>query len=156
IRPPGGHLDRCDGRRRRDGRRPRRPRVRREAPERSPRRERRGMSMAIAKHTRAHRSAGARAPGRLGRILRPARTAITAGLLILVCGLLVVAVGVPIATGSNTYSVLTRSMEPGLPPGTLLVVRPAAAGDLHVGDVVTYQLSSGKPDVVTHRIVRVE
>ncbi|KQR53466.1 hypothetical protein ASF88_00825 [Leifsonia sp. Leaf336] len=77
-------------------------------------------------------------------------------MLIIVCGLLVVTVGVPIATGSDTYTVLTRSMEPGLPPGTLLVVRPTAAADLHIGDVVTYQLQSGKPDVVTHRIVRVE
>lgn len=102
------------------------------------------------------RSTGTRRPGRVARIARTIGTAITAGLLILVCGLLVVTVVVPIATGSNTYTVLTRSMEPGLPPGTLLVVRPAGTGGLHVGDVVTYQLESGKPDVVTHRIVRVE
>ncbi|WP_295124565.1 signal peptidase I [uncultured Leifsonia sp.] len=102
------------------------------------------------------RSTGTRPPGRVARIARAVGTVVTAALLILVCGLLVVTVVVPIATGSNTYTVLTRSMEPGLPPGTLLVVRPAGAGGLHVGDVVTYQLRSGEPDVVTHRIVRVE
>jgi signal peptidase len=102
------------------------------------------------------RSIGRRRAGSVRRAVRAVGTVIAAGLLIVVCGLLVATVGVPIATGSDTYTVLTRSMEPGLPPGTLLVVRPVAADSLHVGDVVTYQLRSGKPDVVTHRIVRVE
>ncbi len=112
--------------------------------------------MAIASTMQGRRPAGSQSPGRVARIARAAGTAIAAGLLILVCGLLVVTVGVPIATASDTYTVLTRSMEPGLPPGTLLVVRPVAEDSLHVGDVVTYQLHSGKPEVVTHRIVRVE
>ncbi|MGP5607624.1 signal peptidase I [Arthrobacter rhombi] len=60
---------------------------------------------------------------------------------------------VPMATGSQTYSVLTNSMRPHLPPGTLLISRPAAFGDLSVGDVITYQLESGQADVITHRIV---
>lgn len=112
--------------------------------------------MHIPKTAHRHRATAPRAPGRLARITRTVGTAIAAGLLVLVCGLLVVSVGVPIATGSDTYTVLTRSMEPGLPPGTLLVVRPVAASSLHVGDVVTYQLHAGKPEIVTHRIVRVE
>jgi signal peptidase len=112
--------------------------------------------MSTVSLARGRRSTGTRRPGRVARIARTIGTVITAGLLILVCGLLVVTVVVPIATGSNTYTVLTRSMEPGLPPGTLLVVRPVPAGGLHIGDVVTYQLESGKPDVVTHRIVRVD
>jgi len=112
--------------------------------------------MAVAKIAHRRRAEGSPATVRVRQIVRAVGTAIAAGLLIVVCGLLVVAVGVPIATGSDTYAVLTRSMEPGLPPGTLLVVRPTPAADLHVGDVVTYQLNSGKPDVVTHRIVRVE
>lgn len=60
---------------------------------------------------------------------------------------------VPMATGSQTYSVLTNSMRPHLPPGTLLVSRPVAFQDLRVGDVITYQLESGQADVITHRIV---
>lgn len=43
-----------------------------------------------------------------------------------------------------------------MPPGTLLVVRPVAAGGLHAGDVVTYQLRPGRPEVVTQRIVRID
>lgn len=80
------------------------------------------------------------------------------GTVLLSCAALValVAVVVPAVGGATTYTVLTRSMEPGLPPGTLLVVRPAPADDLRVGDVITFQLESGKPTVVTHRITEVE
>jgi signal peptidase len=46
-------------------------------------------------------------------------------------------------------------MEPTLPPGTLLVVRPIDPAQIRVGDVVTYQLNSGKPAVVTHRITAI-
>lgn len=59
---------------------------------------------------------------------------------------------VPFATGSQTYAVLTSSMAPQYPPGTLIVVKPVDFAELEVGDVVTYQLESGKPAVITHRI----
>nr|WP_308159877.1 signal peptidase I [Arthrobacter sp. ISL-5] len=60
---------------------------------------------------------------------------------------------VPKATGSQTYSVLTNSMAPKYSPGTFLVVRPAAFSELKYGDVVTFQLESGRPEVEAHRIV---
>lgn len=60
---------------------------------------------------------------------------------------------VPKAAGSQTYSVLTNSMAPKYPPGTFLVVKPAAFSELKYGDVVTFQLESGRPEVETHRIV---
>lgn len=62
---------------------------------------------------------------------------------------------VPKLAGATPYTVLTGSMRPGLPPGTLVVVRPVAPKDVRLGDVVTYQLQSGKPEVVTHRVVSV-
>ena len=46
---------------------------------------------------------------------------------------------------------LTSSMEPGLPPGTLVIVKPIDPVDVRIGTVITYQLESGKPTVVTHR-----
>ncbi|WP_299058031.1 signal peptidase I [uncultured Nocardioides sp.] len=67
----------------------------------------------------------------------------------------VVAVLVPRAAGATPYTVLTGSMTPTYPPGTLVVVRPERAEDLAVGDVITYQRSSGESTVVTHRIVAV-
>ncbi|MFT4083271.1 MAG: signal peptidase I [Nocardioides sp.] len=67
--------------------------------------------------------------------------------------ILTVAVVVPRIGGATPYTILTGSMRPGHPPGTLVVMRPVAAADLRIGDVVTYQLASGEPEVVTHRIV---
>ncbi|WP_375372230.1 signal peptidase I [Pseudarthrobacter sp. AB1] len=64
-----------------------------------------------------------------------------------------VLVVVPRATGSQTYTVLTNSMAPKFPPGTFLVMKPAAFDELSYGDVITFQMYSGRPDVETHRIV---
>lgn len=65
----------------------------------------------------------------------------------------VILIVVPAATGSQTYTVLTNSMAPKFPPGTFLVMKPAAFNELQYGDVVTFQLYSGRPEVETHRIV---
>lgn len=62
---------------------------------------------------------------------------------------------VPAVTGSTPLTVLTSSMEPTLPPGTLIVVRPVEPMDIRIGDVATYQLRSGEPTVVTHRVIAV-
>lgn len=64
----------------------------------------------------------------------------------------VVLIIVPIVSGSQTYSVLTSSMAPHYPPGTFLVVKPTEFDSLERGDVVTYQLESGQPTVITHRV----
>ena len=62
-------------------------------------------------------------------------------------------VAVPRVTGSQTYTILTGSMQPGLPPGTVIVTQPRSFEKIQPGDVVTYQLHSGKPEVVTHRVI---
>ena len=74
------------------------------------------------------------------------------GLVVALAALLVV---VPKATGSTPLTVLTSSMEPTLPPGTLVVVRPVDTDLVEPGDVLTYQLESGEAAVVTHRVVEV-
>jgi len=68
---------------------------------------------------------------------------------------LAVALVVPRLGGATPYAVLTGSMQPTLPPGTLVVVKPAAPEDIGVGTVITYQLESGEPTVVTHRVTAV-
>lgn len=67
----------------------------------------------------------------------------------------VLALVVPWVSGSTAYTILTRSMEPALPPGTMIIVTPTEASDLRIGDAVTYQIESGKADVVTHRIIAI-
>lgn len=67
-----------------------------------------------------------------------------------------VAVLVPRLFGATPYTILTGSMEPGLRPGDLVVIRPVAPEDLSVGDVVTVQLESGVDTVVTHRVYAIQ
>ncbi|MBO0896467.1 signal peptidase I [Arthrobacter sunyaminii] len=62
---------------------------------------------------------------------------------------------VPMVTGSQTYSVLTSSMAPKYAPGTFLVVKPVPFEELGIGDVITYQIESGSPAVITHRITAI-
>ncbi|MFV0375102.1 signal peptidase I [Microbacterium sp.] len=70
---------------------------------------------------------------------------------------IVVAVLIPRIAGATPYTILTGSMQPAYPPGTLVVVRPVDdTDDLSVGDVVTVQLESGEETVVTHRIVEIQ
>jgi len=68
---------------------------------------------------------------------------------------LAAAVVVPRVAGATPYTILTGSMRPSLPPGTLVVVKPKPVDELQVGDVVTYQLKSGEATVVTHRITQI-
>lgn len=76
-------------------------------------------------------------------------------LLLSATGAVAVAVVIPRIAGATPYTVLTGSMEPKYPPGTLVVVKPTPAKQIRIGDVVTYQLESGKPTVVTHRVISV-
>lgn len=55
--------------------------------------------------------------------------------------------------GIHAYAVLSGSMEPDYPTGSLIYVREAEASDLGPGDVITYMVSSDA--TATHRIVEV-
>lgn len=75
--------------------------------------------------------------------------------LVLLGAALVLAVGVliPRIAGATPYNIQTGSMRPHYPPGTLVVIKPIDPDKLQVGQVATYQISSGEPEVATHRIV---
>ncbi|TPW70033.1 signal peptidase I [Schumannella sp. 10F1B-5-1] len=81
--------------------------------------------------------------------------AVSAALLMFVAIVALLVVAIPAATGSTPYTVLTSSMEPKYPAGTLVVIKPVSADSIGVGDVITYQLKSGEPEVVTHRVIAV-
>ncbi|GAA2380781.1 MULTISPECIES: signal peptidase I [Gordonia] len=74
-------------------------------------------------------------------------------LLIAAFAVLFTTIVIPKVAGARPYSVLTGSMRPDYPPGTLIVVKPRPFSSIEVGDVVTYQVKSGQPGVVTHRVV---
>lgn len=79
---------------------------------------------------------------------------------------LVVAVGgavavsvVPAVTGASALTVLSGSMEPTLPVGSVAVVRTQPVDQISPGDVITFtdrDPDSSATRVVTHRVVSVE
>jgi signal peptidase len=83
------------------------------------------------------------------------RTGLSLGLFAVVLGLVAVIVIIPKILGATPLTILTSSMEPGLPPGTLVVVEPVAPETIIIGDVITYQIESGQAAVVTHRVTEV-
>ncbi len=81
---------------------------------------------------------------------------VTAWLVILVLlAALAAAVLVPRFIGGTAFTVLTGSMAPTYPPGTLIVDRPVDPEDITIGSAVTFQIESGRSDVVTHRVIAV-
>lgn len=88
-------------------------------------------------------------------VLSAIGTGLSFGLLALVVLVAILAIVVPAVVGGRALTVLTSSMEPGYPPGTLVVVKPTAPADIRIGDVLTYQLHSGEPTLVTHRVVEI-
>lgn len=75
--------------------------------------------------------------------------------LLLLAGAVAAAVVVPRLVGGQAFGVLTGSMRPTYPPGSLVVTRPVDPAAVAVGSVITYQLRSGESAVVTHRVVAV-
>lgn len=66
---------------------------------------------------------------------------------------LVLGVVVPRIAGATPFVVLTDSMEPRLPVGTLVVSRQVAPESIGTGSVITYQIRSGQEQLATHRVV---
>ena len=98
---------------------------------------------------------GSRRKARRTGVLYYLGLGLSAGLLafLLLVGALVIVI--PAISGATPMTILTSSMIPTYPPGTLIIVKPIDAEDIGIGDPITYQLESGKPEVVTHRVISV-
>ncbi|MTD15291.1 hypothetical protein GIS00_15215 [Nakamurella sp. YIM 132087] len=59
-------------------------------------------------------------------------------------------------SGGDWQIVSTPSMGEAAPVGTLLLTRPAEAGEVHVGDIVTYQPPVAGASLHTHRVVSID
>jgi signal peptidase len=82
--------------------------------------------------------------------------ALSVVLLIVVAAIAILVVVLPAVVHGSALTVLTNSMAPKLPPGTLIVIRPTPIDDIHVGQVLTYQIHSGSPAVISHRVTKRE
>jgi signal peptidase len=80
-------------------------------------------------------------------------TAVSAAVLLIVLVLAVLVAVLPAVAGGSALTVLTQSMEPKLPPGTLIIIRATPVDDIRIGDVVTYQVRSNEPAVISHRVI---
>ncbi|MHA6792590.1 signal peptidase I [Pseudonocardia bannensis] len=95
---------------------------------------------------------------RLHPVRRFGRWIATLALVAVVAAALAVAV-VPAIAGATPLTVLSGSMEPALPVGSTVVVRPRPADQIAVGDVITFidrDETTGDTRVVTHRVIGVE
>ncbi|QIK64380.1 signal peptidase I [Leucobacter viscericola] len=81
-------------------------------------------------------------------------TGVMAGLTVLFVGVIFATVAIPFFTGSTALTVKTSSMEPAVPPGTMIVVHPIRFSEIEPGMIVTYQLRSGEPTLITHRVTQ--
>jgi signal peptidase I len=83
------------------------------------------------------------------------RSIVSAILLGAVCVTALLVVVFPLLLGAQSYTVLTGSMRPSREPGALIAVRQTDAAQIRIGDVITFQLRSGEPQVATHRVIAV-
>jgi signal peptidase len=119
------------------------------------RKEAAALAKQATAETKQDKKAAAAEAARKASIWHVIRTGLSLGIFAIVLGLVSVIVIIPKVLGATPLTILTSSMEPGLPPGTLIVVAPVAPENIVVGDVITYQIESGQPAVVTHRITEV-
>jgi signal peptidase I len=62
----------------------------------------------------------------------------------------------PLALGWQVYAVEGASMEPSIPLGSLITVRPTSASELEVGDVITFVDSTHRQSRITHRVSAID
>ncbi len=72
-------------------------------------------------------------------------------ILIIVLAAMAIVLIAPRLLGYQSLAVLSGSMEPGIPVGSIVFTKEAEATQLEVGDVVTYRLSGNT--MVTHRVI---
>lgn len=85
------------------------------------------------------------------RCARGASRAVTAASVLV---LLVLGVG-PHTGAYRPITVLTQSMAPTLPAGSVALITPVAASAIRVGDVLTYRIPVEDRRVVTHRVAEI-
>lgn len=96
-----------------------------------------------------------RPAGRLRRAVSFLWEAISVALLGTALTLGVVCIVVPKVLGAVPLTILSGSMAPSMPPGSLAVVRPVDATRAQVGDVLSYEPEPDDPTLVTHRVIAV-
>lgn len=106
------------------------------------------LDAVAGEETAVARSRVRRLAGVTGGVLT---TAIVFALLAVAASITVV----PAIVGGHALTVLSGSMAPALPTGSVAVDRPVAARILRVGDVITYTGAGDTDAAITHRIIAI-
>ncbi len=90
-------------------------------------------------------------------LVRAFRGVLDGLMMLVIVGALVLLLA-PRLLGANLLVVLSQSMEPTIPMGSIVVSQPnTAADEIGVGDVITFNAlgPNGDPALITHRVVEV-
>ena len=63
---------------------------------------------------------------------------------------------VPRIMGISEYTVITPSMEPMIPVGSIVLVKPIEFDEIKEGDIVSYYSKNHSDVVVTHRVASID
>lgn len=83
----------------------------------------------------------------------------TAKIILIVCAITIAAIFLifyrPVSLAGDTRyePVYTGSMEPAIPVGSVVVIKPVDPETLKIGDIICFQLS--QPTSITHRIINI-
>ncbi len=88
-------------------------------------------------------------PGRIGRCISAAGTTLIV-MVVLLCSLLVL----PKVFGYQMYHVLSGSMEPEMPVGSLIYVRAGQPEDVKEQEIIAFYGSAEDTGIITHRVVK--
>ncbi|WP_139984372.1 signal peptidase I [Nocardioides litoris] len=85
-------------------------------------------------------------------VVKLAGTLLALAAALVVAGAVVVVALLPRVVHGQAMTVLTGSMTPTIPVGSVAMVRPVDPRTVEVGDVLTYQVGEGEQTFVTHRL----
>ena len=60
---------------------------------------------------------------------------------------------VPKTMGYQLYTVVSGSMEPAVPTGSLVYIKYVEPGDIETGDIIAFYGSDAQGSIITHRVV---
>jgi signal peptidase len=88
-------------------------------------------------------------------VIRHAKTMVGGFCLTVVLLVVAFTIVIPKVIGGASLTVLTGSMEPTIPAGSIVLVQPVDAEAVRAGDVITFQARPDTTALVTHRVVGV-
>ncbi len=79
---------------------------------------------------------------------------ITGGLLLILVILLCIPLTIPRLFGCEIYHVISGSMEPSIPTGSVVYVKETEASEIQTDDVIAYYSSEDTGAIITHRVIQ--